>query len=709
MNHEEFDQAIAAHDAAVAGKDCDIWVGSEPTFTDRFSEAPEWLFEALGSDKELRARALLRQLHSQTKGAVVLRSIGRQYPEEDLPRWSYGLYSRRDEKTIYNGARDPLLCDEYQQTDEATLIALQQQLCFQLNAIGWTTESFQVAHEHFYLRIIARTDGQSLTGTALDDARLSRVSIHDGPVPLAGLEDDLSDEGILLFLIGHRLEVHNGETRSLACIELPLFSNTHIFDLFLTALAKATDEVGLAHLVVSGFAPPVDENIAWTTVTPDPAVIEINMAPYPSVGLYLTHMRELFSAASSTGLSPKRLHYNGAIADSGGGGHMTLGGAAPAQSVFITTPQLLPRLIAYFNRHPSLSYFFAVDHVGSSGQSPRADEGLPDRFNELQLALDTLARQQLNDMNQVWQTLAPFMTDYMGNNHRSELNVEKLCNPYLPGRGRLGLIEFRAFRMAPTPERSAAIAALLRAITTMLSTGEYAMHLTKWGDELHDRFALPFYLKQDLCEVLSDLNATGLGLGMPIVDQLLDDSRRVLGRVEVDAYTITVKSAIEFWPLVGNVAAQEGGTSRLMDSSGRRIEISIQAPGVETEALYDWQVFIDKYAITMRKEADEAGAYLVFALRYRSFYPQMGLHPAIDAHGPIQLTFTHPNQSNAIRITLLEWHPGNVAYDGLPRDEYEAAQRCSERFVVEVIQGAEKIDTRTVPSAALTPYTLDLR
>jgi len=34
-----------------------IWVGSEPTFTDRLAQTPEWLHQALGGDKECRGIA----------------------------------------------------------------------------------------------------------------------------------------------------------------------------------------------------------------------------------------------------------------------------------------------------------------------------------------------------------------------------------------------------------------------------------------------------------------------------------------------------------------------------------------------------------------------------------------------------------------------------------------------------------------------------
>ena len=82
------------------------------------------------------------------------------------------------------------------------------------------------------------------------------------------------------------------------------------------------------------------------------------------------------------------------FADSGGGGQITLGGSRPNASPFVRYPHVLPALIRYLNNHPSLSYWFASECVGSASQGPRPDEGARERWDELAITLawlDTLA------------------------------------------------------------------------------------------------------------------------------------------------------------------------------------------------------------------------------------------------------------------------------------------------------------------------------
>ena len=111
-----FEAAVQRHDAQVAALGLPIWVGSEPTFTDRQAQTPAWLHAALGDDKESRARALLVTLSGRMPGALVLRSTGRLYPGEKVPRWNLGLLRRRDGAPLWDGPPDPLLAPDLPRT-----------------------------------------------------------------------------------------------------------------------------------------------------------------------------------------------------------------------------------------------------------------------------------------------------------------------------------------------------------------------------------------------------------------------------------------------------------------------------------------------------------------------------------------------------------------------------------------------------------------
>ncbi len=79
-------------------------IGGEPTFvsaTDR--ESRQWNFDALGKDKYDLAEKLLERLYGiYCKGGIILRSQGKWYPGEPLPRWSIDAFWRRDGKALWN-------------------------------------------------------------------------------------------------------------------------------------------------------------------------------------------------------------------------------------------------------------------------------------------------------------------------------------------------------------------------------------------------------------------------------------------------------------------------------------------------------------------------------------------------------------------------------------------------------------------------------
>jgi len=435
---------------------------------------------------------------------------------------------------------------------------------------------------------------------------------------------------------------------------------------------------------------------ALFTVTPDPGVVEINMAPAPELETFLRWSEAVHGAAAEVGLSPIRFRYNGQQTDSGGGGQITLGGPTPEASPFLLRPQLLPRLVRYLANHPSLSYAFAGECLGSASQGPRPDEGVRERFEELPVALERLESRGAHlTPAELWETLAPLLVDASGNSHRSELNVEKLWNPHLPGRGRLGVVELRALRMQPDAPRQAAVGALLRAVAARLATVPYDEPLADWGAALHDQLALPSFLADDLRAVLGDLQESGLAPG-PATAALLSEPPAPLARVELGSAALTVTPAAEFWPLVGDVASQERSSARVVDASSQRVELMVthppgQGPGVVLAG--GWRVPLHPHG---------PGRHLA-GVRWRAFAPRPGLHPGLPALDPLVLHWELAGQR--VGVELHGWRPGGGAYDGLPPDAAEAERRRRER--VRVVRPGPTAAREPPPGAGA--ITLDLR
>jgi uncharacterized protein (DUF2126 family) len=701
--NEEFDAAVRRHDAQIAALGLTIWVGSEPTFTDRIAQSPEWLSQALGGDKEQRAKAILGGLCRRFPGGLVLRSVGRQYPGEERPRWNLGLYRRRDGAPIWHGPPDPVLAEPGLET-LSDLDAWAAALAAGLEARGFLVSPVSV-EDALERRLFMRTDADVSSPDAVDPC-LTRLSVHARATPPSGLRDELAEAGAYLFVL--RMQASNEQPT--ACIELPMFTEVAMFLTVLESVAQASLACHLPTLILAGYPPPVDATMEWTTVTPDPAVVEINTAPSVDAENFLGRSREIYAAAAEQGLDPYRLYFNGAVADSGGGGQITLGGPSPEASPFLQDPRLLPRLVRFLNRHPALSYLYSHDFVGSSGQSVRADERGTDAFDELGLALALLEREENLVPELLWHSLAPFLCDAAGNSHRAEMNIEKLWNPFLAGRGKLGLVEFRALRMQHTPERATALVCLLRAVVAMLSCGRYTLPLLDWGRELHERFALPFYLEQDLDAVLKTLASSGLGLGEAIQAVLLREEFRRWGQVALPGCTVEVRRALEFWPLLGDAASPEqGGSSRLVDASTARVELRLRPREGGESDWHDWQVYAAGVMLPMRQERDARGALKVFGLRYRSFVPGWGLHPALGAQAPVRLLLRHPGHAEDYVVILHEWRPDGGAYASLPDDLEEASKRRAERVILEILPQDSALALRSAPARGLSLFCLDLR
>ena len=268
-------------------------------------------------------------------------------------------------------------------------------------------------------------------------------------------------------------------------------------------------------------------------------------------------------------------------------------------------------------------------------------------------------------------------------------------------------MEFRALRMPASPEWITALAALLRVLCALLVRRDPVPELKDWGDELHERFALPYYLRQDLEQVLADLEAGGLALPEPLGARLLDGRLREIGGLEVGGSELQLTQALEFWPLVGDVASQEAGGSRLMDSSTGRIQLLLRPVAEGGLDLERWTLSCNGYRLRLRPDRDAKGPLRLLGIRYRRFQPQRGLHPGIPAQAPLRFVLSHADLPQALLVSAHEWRPDQQPYPGLPADRLEAQCRRRERFVYRLIDTPPS--SRDAPSSAYGPYSFDLR
>lgn len=95
-------------DLHLQNSDVRLSVGGEPTFVSTVEpDAAEWNIAALGGNKEKIADSLLRQLQSLWgQGGFLHHGQGKWYPGEQLPRWAFSCYYRRDGVPLW---KDPAL------------------------------------------------------------------------------------------------------------------------------------------------------------------------------------------------------------------------------------------------------------------------------------------------------------------------------------------------------------------------------------------------------------------------------------------------------------------------------------------------------------------------------------------------------------------------------------------------------------------------
>jgi len=423
---------------------------------------------------------------------------------------------------------------------------------------------------------------------------------------------------------------------------------------------------------IEGYEPPRDYRLERLVVSPDPGVIEVNIHPARSWAALKLHIDTLYEQARLSRLGTEKFMVDGRHTGTGGGNHITIGGATPSDSPILRRPDLLRSLITYWQHHPGLSYLFSGAFIGPTSQAPRIDEGRDEKLYEMEIAFSQVPEKGPVPFWLVDRIFRHLLTDLTGNTHRSEFCIDKLYSPDTSSR-RLGILEFRAFDMPPHKRMSLLQMLLLRGLIASFWKKPYAHKLVRWGTELHDKYMLPYYVEQDIKDVVQDLNDYGYPFQLNWFDSFFEFRFVRYGTVSIQDMELEIRMGIEPWHVLGEEMSSTG-TARYVDSSLERLQVRLSGYNG-----FRYVLMCNGMRVPLRETVIK-GEWIC-GIRYRAWQPPSALHPTISTDTPLVFDIVDSWNSRSIGgCTYHVSHPGGRSYDTFPVNSYEAESRRVSRF-----------------------------
>jgi len=500
-------------------------------------------------------------------------------------------------------------------------------------------------------------------------------------------------------------------------------------DAFLDLIAsiEATAKELKVPIILEGYNPPHDNRVESMKITPDPGVIEVNVQPMKSWSELVDNTMTLYDEAKKSRLGTEKFMLDGKHTGTGGGNHVTLGGVTPADSPLLRKPSLLRSLLTFWQHHPGLSYLFSGAFVGATSQAPRIDEARMENLYELEIAFSQIPK---DGEVPFWLTDRLFrhlLTDLTGNTHRAEFCIDKLYSPDSSS-GRLGILELRGFDMPPHPQMSLVQMLLVRTLVAWFWKKPYEHNLVRWGTELHDKFLIEHFVKEDIKDIVTQLNKAGYKFQADWFDPFFEFRFPLHGMVDINNIHLELRAGIEPWNVLGEEMTG-GGTARYVDSSLERLQVKVSNFVAERYVLTCNGVKIQLQPTSVKGE-------YVAGIRYKAWDPYSALHPTIGVDTPLAFDIVDTwNRKSIGGCKYFVAHPGGRSYETFPVNSFEAESRRINRFwdvgqtqtdvdVIEEItetevsaplrtveeQGSQrKFRFKTIPVDSEFPNTLDLR
>ncbi len=581
---------------------------------------------------------------------------------------------------------------------------------------AWESSSWPLRREHLYL-----LSGDSALGYRLPlDSLPALKDKDDDDLPRDPFEEvtglDTADTTVVVEAVKRRPKpdpTPREIVRTALCVEARE-GRLHVFMppvplledyLALLATVEASAETLNLKVRIEGYGPPSDPRMNVFRITPDPGVIEVNIHPASSWDELVANTTVLYAEARLARLASEKFMLDGRHTGTGGGNHITLGGATAADSPMLRRPDLLKSLITYWQNHPGLSYLFSGQFIGPTSQAPRVDEARDDNLYELEVAFQQMTR----TLSSGKETLTPWLVDRLlrnllidltGNTHRAEFCIDKLYSPDT-ATGRLGLVEFRAFEMPPHAQMSLTQMLLLRALIARFWNKPYGGGLIRWGTQLHDGFMLPHFVAADMRDVLRDLNAAGYAFDLEWFTPFVEFRFPRYGTVSYNDIQLELRQAIEPWHVLGEEVTA-GVTARYVDSSVERLQVKVSGMSGS------------RFAVTCNGRqtpltpTGAPGEY-VAGVRFRAWAPPSALHPTIAVQSPLTFDIVDTWSGRSIGgCTYHVVHPGGRNYETFPVNANEAEARRIARFWNHGhTPGAALL--KPEPLNPAFPLTLDLR